>query len=144
MVSQRVKELHDHRCQVCGLRLETAAGPYAEGAHIRPLGEPHNGPDVLENSLCLCPNHHVLLDTGGIFIRADLVVVDTLGQQESTRLRTRPGHQVGQEFLSYHRRLFGREDAIDGPDEKSLDVGRRSRSTRRRGRAGPPDAQRAW
>ena len=40
-VTRYVKSLHDHTCQVCATRLETRAGPYAEGAHIRPLGRPH-------------------------------------------------------------------------------------------------------
>src|SRR5215210_5353703 len=34
-VTQWVKQLYDYTCQVCGERLETAAGPYAEGAHVR-------------------------------------------------------------------------------------------------------------
>lgn len=37
-VPERVKKLHDYTCQVCGMRLTSAAGPYAEGAHIRGLG----------------------------------------------------------------------------------------------------------
>jgi putative restriction endonuclease len=64
--ARRIKELYDYRCQMCGVRLEGLAGPYAEAAHIRPLGSPHNGPDTPENILCLCPNHHVLFDHGGI------------------------------------------------------------------------------
>ena len=36
-----------------------------EAAHIRPLGAPHNGPDTLDNTLCLCPNHHVPFDHSG-------------------------------------------------------------------------------
>jgi hypothetical protein len=59
-VTRWAKNLYDCTCQVCGARLETASGPYAEGAHIRPLGRPHSGPDVLENVLVLCPNDHVL------------------------------------------------------------------------------------
>jgi len=47
---------------------EHPAGPYAEAAHIRALGLPHNGPDVLENLLCLCPNDHVRFDAGAIYI----------------------------------------------------------------------------
>ncbi|MBZ9712341.1 YDG/SRA domain-containing protein [Deinococcus multiflagellatus] len=39
----QVKAWHDHTCQLCGLRLSTPAGPYAEAAHIRPLGQPHGG-----------------------------------------------------------------------------------------------------
>lgn len=58
-VTRRLKVLYEYRCQVCNIRLEGAAGPYAEAAHIRPLGAPHHGPDTLENVLCLCPNHHV-------------------------------------------------------------------------------------
>lgn len=34
--------------------------------HIKPLGGEHNGPDVRENILCVCPNHHALLDYGAI------------------------------------------------------------------------------
>jgi putative restriction endonuclease len=54
--SRWVKEQYDYCCQVCGIRLEGSAGPYAEAAHIMPLGIPHNGPDIPENILCLCPN----------------------------------------------------------------------------------------
>lgn len=39
---------------------------YAEAHHVKPLGSPHNGYDVRENILCVCPNHHVLLDYGAI------------------------------------------------------------------------------
>lgn len=46
------------------LDLNAKVAPYAEAAHIRALGSPHNGPDVIENVLCLCPNHHVLFDNG--------------------------------------------------------------------------------
>jgi putative restriction endonuclease len=41
--TRRIKELYDYRCQMCGERLEGLPGPYAEAAHIRPLGTPHNG-----------------------------------------------------------------------------------------------------
>ncbi|WP_211352812.1 YDG/SRA domain-containing protein [Altererythrobacter ishigakiensis] len=64
-MSRRVKEWHEYACQVCGITLNCVGGSYAEGAHIRPLGKPHNGPDTEDNLLCLCPNHHVLFDAGG-------------------------------------------------------------------------------
>ena len=100
-LGKRVKELHGYRCQVCGMRLECAGGPYAEAAHIRPLGAPHDGPDVLENLLCLCPNHHVLFDHGGISIADDLSI---LGQNGV--LREARGHNISREHLRYHRALF--------------------------------------
>ena len=67
--ARRVKTLYDYRCQMCGIRLGGLAGPYAEAAHIRPLGAPHHGPDTPDNVLCLCPNHHVLFDHSGVASR---------------------------------------------------------------------------
>lgn len=100
-VAERVKRLHNYRCQVCGERLGTPGGPYAEAAHIRPLGRPHDGPDVEENILCLCPNHHVLFDQFGIAIRGDFELIGFSG-----KLRTHPRHRIDVAHMRYHRRLF--------------------------------------
>jgi putative restriction endonuclease len=100
--ANRVKRLHDYHCQVCGLRLETPTGPYAEGAHIRPLGSPHNGPDTESNILCLCPNHHVLFDLGAFTITEDLHLTGVLDQ-----LRTTEGHRIDRDCIRYHREHFG-------------------------------------
>ncbi|MDJ0825831.1 MAG: YDG/SRA domain-containing protein [Rhodobacter sp.] len=100
-LGRRVKELHDFTCQVCGERLECAGGPYAEAAHIRPLGTPHDGPDELENLLCLCPNHHVLLDRGALAIDDDLFVMET-----GKRLRLIPKHKPSPHHLRYQRSIW--------------------------------------
>ena len=97
-VTRSIKELYDYQCQVCGTRLVGSSGPYAEGAHIRPLGKPHNGPDVPENVLCLCPNHHALLDLGGFSISDDLSLVGVGG-----KLTVHPGHVIDVAHLRYHR-----------------------------------------
>jgi putative restriction endonuclease len=97
-----VKAVHDYRCQVCGLRLETPSGPYAEAAHIRPLGSPHNGPDTRDNILCLCPNHHVLFDLRAFTVAEDLSLIGIAG-----RLNTVAGHVISPEHLRYHREHFG-------------------------------------
>ena len=94
--SRTIKELYDYTCQVCGTRLETPAGPYAEGAHIRPLGIPHNGPDVESNILCLCPNHHVLFDDGAISVSDEFAVIGLPVK-----------HPIEIEFIRYHREHFG-------------------------------------
>ncbi len=61
----RLKHAYDYRCQVCNETIELALGcRYAEVHHIRPLGGDHNGMDVHENMLVLCPNHHVIFDLG--------------------------------------------------------------------------------
>ena len=100
-VAEHVKRLHKYRCQICGERPDTPGGPYAEAAHIRPLGRPHDGPDVPENVLCLCPNHHVLFDQFGIAIRDDFELIGFPG-----KLRTHPRHRIEVEHLRYHRQLF--------------------------------------
>jgi uracil-DNA glycosylase family 4 len=104
-VTADVKRRHQNQCQVCGLRLELPGGSfYSEGAHIRPLGSPHNGPDVPGNVLCLCPNDHVLFDAGAFSLRDDLTLIGRPGS-----LCTVHGHLVAIEFLRHHRQRFGFE-----------------------------------
>lgn len=103
-IASIVKRLYDYRCQVCRIRLETPGGPYAEAAHIRPLGRPHDGPDVLENILCLCPNHHLLFDTGTFTIEDDLCISGT-----KEKILTAKGHVIGLEYLRYHREHYGQQ-----------------------------------
>jgi putative restriction endonuclease len=107
--ARRIKELYDYRRQMCGIRLEGLAGPYAEAAHIRPLGTPHNGPDTPDNSLCLCPNHHVLFDHGGITIDEDLSLLGIEG-----RLAVHPRYSISEEHLC-HRREHYRVEAWAQP-----------------------------
>ncbi|MEV4477025.1 HNH endonuclease [Nonomuraea sp. NPDC049504] len=105
-LSQLIKSLHDHTCQICGVRLLLPDGPYAEGAHIRPLGAPNNGYDVAGNLLCLCPNDHVLFDQGAIVIKDDLTLINRLTGEKQGVLRTIPGHHVDPKYLAYHRNLY--------------------------------------
>ena len=97
-LTRQVKALHGYRCQVCGEALRSPAGPYAEAAHIRPLGAPHHGPDVLVNILCLCPNHHVLFDLGSFAVAPDYALLGLPGA-----LRRHPAHPVALTYLAYHR-----------------------------------------
>ena len=101
-VGDWVKKLHDFTCQICGTRLETPAGPYAETCHIQPLGRPHNGPDVAENVLCLCPNCHVLFDELSLWINDDYSLGGT-----GRFLRADSRHTISSDALQYHRRMSG-------------------------------------
>ena len=105
-VTRRVKLLHNYCCQVCGIRLEGAAGPYAEAAHIQPLGAPHHGPDILENVLCLCPNHHVLFDLGSFGVADD---GELLGLPGALQLHKK--HSLNPLFLAYQRAHFYQPNA---------------------------------
>lgn len=100
-LSRRVKEFYNYRCQICGIRLEGMAGPYAEAAHIRPLGTPHDGPDALDNILCLCPNHHILFDLGGVAIQSDFTLLGEPGV-----LKVHRNHNINIKYLEYHRSRY--------------------------------------
>lgn len=85
-----LKHLYSFECQICRTTIDIpGGGRYAEVHHIRPLGTPHNGTDVLGNMLVLCPNHHAMCDLGTI----ELKLHD---------LHLLPGHQPSPENLQYH------------------------------------------
>ncbi len=102
-VARAVKKLHDHACQVCGQRLLLPGGPYAEGAHIRPLGQPHNGPDEPSNVLSLCPNCHVLFDSGAIGISKRWQIIGTVRELNGRELSRVGAHYLDKLHLKYHR-----------------------------------------
>ncbi len=105
-VTEWVKELYDCTCQVCGLRLMTAAAAYAEGAHLRPLGRPHNGPDSVDNVLCLCPNDHVLIDRGALGIDDSWNLIDLKSGATLAPLTVHPQHVLDLGHAAYHRGMF--------------------------------------
>jgi putative restriction endonuclease len=113
-LSVKVKRLYGYTCQVCSTRLTGPAGPYAEAAHVRPLGRPHNGPDTPDNLVCLCPNHHYLFDIGAFSVREDLSLVGLSG-----RLFVHKTHPLNVEHLRYHREHFGLIEEIDGPGQRT-------------------------
>lgn len=98
-LSKTVKEMYEYTCQVCNARIELPTGNfYMEGAHIRPLGKPHDGPDNLSNILCLCPNHHLMFDKYCYSINPEsleLVGIDGF-------LTLKNEHVLDTAHLSYH------------------------------------------
>ncbi|MEU8108309.1 YDG/SRA domain-containing protein [Nonomuraea muscovyensis] len=105
-VIQQVKAWYDHTCQICGQQLEVAGGLYSEGAHIQALGSPHQGPDVVENVLCLCPNDHVRFDNGAIYLMDDLKVVNALTGQVTGALKVHPAHRIDVRHVAQHRQRW--------------------------------------
>jgi putative restriction endonuclease len=102
-IAHDIKQLYDFRCQVCDIALMTKSGGYAEGAHIKPLGRPHDGDDNSDNLICLCPNHHVLFDKGAFSILDDLTLVGC----EIGRLKINSSHFINKNNLKYHRECHG-------------------------------------
>ena len=72
---------------------------YSEAHHIRPLGSPHNGPDIAENILVLCPNHHVMCDYGSIHLYLK-------------NLHVHSRHCIGAPFIEYHNTVIAKLDFI--------------------------------
>ena len=99
-LARKIKALHKNICQVCGETILLRNGEtYSEAHHIKPLGKPHNGPDIAENIIILCPNHHVLFDYCAISLEAD-------------SLRSVQGHVIGSAYIAYHNaRIFQDSDA---------------------------------
>jgi hypothetical protein len=100
LLARRVKELHNYECQLCGKTIELADGScYAEAHHIKPLGAPHDGPDELGNIICVCPNHHVMLDYFSIPLTIDAI-------------QTHSGHKIQDVYLFYHNERHEKSKAI--------------------------------
>jgi putative restriction endonuclease len=102
-LSRNIKKLYGFECQVCGIAIKTKSGLYAEGAHIKPLGKPHNGHDSGDNILCLCPNHHVMFDKGSFAIEDNFNLTGVL----SGSITVHQSHTINLENLKYHRESHG-------------------------------------
>ena len=90
--SREIKQLYQNECQLCGESLRLKDGrEYSEVHHIQPLGK--GGPDIRENILCVCPNHHALLDFVAIPLNNDT-------------FKQHPTHRVDQQYISYHNEMY--------------------------------------
>lgn len=100
-MARKIKALHNYECQICGHIIILPHGKrYAEAHHIQPLGGPHNGPDVADNIMCLCPNHHAELDYG-------------VRKIVSSDLRHAEGHSISEKFADYHNeKIYGNEQIL--------------------------------
>lgn len=107
-VVRNVKAWHQNRCQVCGLAVELPNGTASEVAHIQGLGIPHNGPDIEENALCLCPNDHLRFDYGALYLTDDLKIVDSVRGIVQGQLRTHQKHKIGIHYIRQHREYWTR------------------------------------
>lgn len=96
VLARKLKSLHKNSCQICGQVLTLKDGSfYSEAHHIIPLGKPHNGSDVAENIIVLCPNHHVLCDYGAILLNYN-------------EIRQVQGHKLSLDNIAYHNEIVCR------------------------------------
>ncbi len=113
-LSRFLKSLYQSRCQICSFSFRLPrGGSYAECHHLRPLGQPHTGPDVQTNMVVLCPNHHAMMDYGAIAIHPDDLTVRS-NERSSSDFRTpleSQRHPLDREFLEYHYTNIFRQTA---------------------------------
>lgn len=100
-VRKHVLKSYRFTCQACSVKLMIKDQPYAEGAHIRAVGYPHNGPDSTDNMLCLCPNCHAQFDAGAITVDDDLNL--TRNGEPDGKLKVVKSCHPSFEQLAYHR-----------------------------------------
>lgn len=100
-LAQDLKRIYDYKCQVCGVKLKVLGGYYIEAAHIKGLGEPHCGPDIIENMICLCPNHHTLFDKGMFSVNSDYSI-NGLIEYNKLCVNTKK-HNIKAEYFEYHK-----------------------------------------
>jgi putative restriction endonuclease len=105
-VAKWVKQIYNDTCQVCRVRLETPGSATSDAAHIKGLGSPHDGPDVIENILCLCPNHHRTIDAGAWTITDNLKVKNLISGEEGPEIWVEDTHVLQMDCIQYHRNFF--------------------------------------
>ena len=109
-LSEDIKEIYGYKCQVCNVYLKTPYGGIAIGAHIKGLGKPHNGPDVIENMVCLCPNHHEQFDDHGFYIDPETYEIKGLEGFEGKKITLNKKHNIEKSFLKYHLKDYNRNN----------------------------------
>ena len=109
-LSENIKEIYRYKCQVCNVYLKTPYGAIAIGAHIKGLGKPHNGPDVIENMICLCPNHHEQFDDHGFYIDPETYEIKGLEGFEGKKITLNKKHNIEKSFLKYHLKDYNRNN----------------------------------
>lgn len=104
-LSKATKKENSWKCQICGTSLYLPNGYYyAEGHHLQPLGGEHEGPDVKENIIILCPNHHSEFDYGSIAINPETNLTEHLDVKNEYHNKSLyyERKDLGKEFLIYH------------------------------------------
>ncbi|MFJ4518925.1 HNH endonuclease [Streptomyces sp. NPDC088770] len=126
VIVKTVKQWYSNRCQMCGtvLRVPGPIGAYSEGAHIQALGHPHNGPDRVENLLCLCPNCHIQFDSGALYLTDDLDVIDAFTHRPLHQLALDSRHDINITHVRHHREYWttGNLPSTAAPAEPGRDA----------------------
>ncbi|MGG0935524.1 HNH endonuclease [Brevibacillus centrosporus] len=101
-----LKQLYLDYCQLCNHRVEIGYQEFISHVHhIKPLGSPHDGPDLAENAILLCPYCHSMFDNGAITI--DLTIgkvihVNSLNAINDNKIKLK--HNINIDYINYHNK----------------------------------------
>ena len=104
--AEQIKEFYNNTCQVCNVFLKTPTDGLgiSVAAHIKALGIPHNGPDIKENMLCLCPNHHAQFDSYSFYIESENFEIVGLDEYEGQSINKK--HKINPKYFEYHKEQY--------------------------------------
>lgn len=108
-IIRTLKIQYDNKCQICGHKITLPRGAiYSEGHHLRKLGGAHQGPDVKENIILVCPNHHVEFDFGAISVDPKTKLIKHIDEENlfHNKKLAYDREDLEEEFLSYHHRYL--------------------------------------
>jgi putative restriction endonuclease len=116
---RQVKTAYSNKCAFTGLDMRNGGGrTEVDAAHIKPVGDGHNGPDSVRNGLALSKTVHWMFDRGLLSIDTDFKILSakSLVPEPIQRLLRPEGYIILPEngsdrphpaFLDYHRnRIF--------------------------------------
>ena len=114
LIATKLKAHYGYACMVCGGALLIGVNPdkrYAEAAHIKPLGAPHNGPDKPGNLLVLCPNHHLQLDRGILSLEKEVGGTRFISRDSGDPVHRKPvilkpPHMLDDTCVQWHTAFF--------------------------------------
>lgn len=109
----RLKKVYDNECMFCQTKLQVGPNQYySEAAHIRPLGQPHNGPDRPYNMLILCMNHHLQFDRGMLSVQlsgSSFQIVSAINGDPLSGRVLEPKHELDHNCVAWHHKQIYQE-----------------------------------
>ena len=118
--SSNIRKAYSYSCAMTGIKLTNLENRYeVEAAHIKPVGNSHNGPDSIRNGLALSRTFHWMFDQGIITIsdQYDIIVDEKLIPDNLLDLVNKTGKLIlpdderfypHEKFLKYHRDIMFR------------------------------------
>ena len=113
--ARQVKSAYSNRCAFTGLGMRNGGGrTEVDAAHIKPVGDGHDGPDSVRNGLALSKTVHWMFDRGLLSVDKDYKILSAkslvpepikrlLLPSGQIEIPKNPSERPHEAFLEYHR-----------------------------------------